>query len=144
MRDAKWDRDRARKQLESLVGQDTGLHDEVIHIGLITILSQVSSDQRETLCKTAAAGTDDVRALRRMAETSYLETWLVYGGKKLGDASPDDLRKSIQRRTSESETLKSRISFETAVLKALKPTTKRVRDVIDEDELKRIARKVMA
>lgn len=144
MRETNWNLDQARQRLESLIDENEELRVEALHLGLMTLLSQVSSAQRDSLCRSVAKGTDDVRALRRMADTSYLETWLVYGGKKLGDSSPDDLRKSIQRRAAESETLRTRIAFETAVLKKLKPTTKKVRDDLDEDELRRIAKRVMS
>ena len=138
---ANWDIDRARTQLMARMADDEDLRAEAMRIAADQLLSTVSSGQRHRVfMKAVPAGKDDTRALHRMANQSVLETYLV-GGQRLGDCSPAELRDAISSRKSAAQTHERNAAFLTAVLKKLKPTTKRVRDELNEDDARRLARK---
>jgi hypothetical protein len=138
---ANWDIDKARKQLVARARDDEELLVEALRIAADQVLSTISSGRRHQIfTKAVPPGKDDTRALQRMASQSVLDTYLV-GGVRLGDCSPNALREAIHARKSAAQTHERNAAFLAAVLKRLKPATKRVRDELNEDDARRLARK---
>lgn len=141
MRQANWDSEEALAIMLSRAQLDGDLRRQLLTRGATAILMSVSSGRRSSLV-SVAQGKDDTAALKRQSQILYLETWMVLG-KRLGDASPDDLRKNIAMRSARERTEAQHRTFESAVLKRLKLGTKRVRDSLSEEDIRDIARRTL-
>jgi hypothetical protein len=125
LRRFKHDREKALAALTLQVKGNSALRQAAVELGLRHAIMTASTENRRQLF-VAASGEDseeshiDPQAATRAAAIPFLDSYALYGGQVLGDATAAEVRASAVARRAQASTQIKRASFEDSVAKAVK------------------------
>lgn len=149
LREARGDRDEAVRLLVKLIRDDEAIAQELINRLLKEeawrlIKAVVESDRRAGRHETApvqkptAAGTQTVKGLQLKGERALMDLILKTSGKRLGDATRVDLIREVGALNADVEAGLDALRWYRSILNQMDSTTKCVRDIMNEEQLKRL------
>lgn len=148
------DRDAAVDALLALAADDAELATAILRHGAVELIASVDRDGRSARFSPAAivarsqgrvANADDTAGLRAVANWTIMESWSLWGGKRLGDATAPDLQVSIAKHEAQSAGHQRIARFERSVMLALTRMKKKtVRDAFKPAQLESLLKQAEA